>query len=188
MLLEARSDAETASRSGLRATGHLPTRGGFTLVELVAVMVIMTILTFLAAPNMKGVLGKIQEVRCTANMRNIGNSLGSYLLDNQNVWPQGPPPQAGTAWENFWLAVLQPYGISESTWRCPGVDLRSSPDGPRIHYMPTMFPAVPGSATKWSTHPWLMERGAGHGQGPLIYFQIDGVKSFDKVLAECGAR
>lgn len=151
-------------------------------------MAIMVILTFLAAPNLKGAWRKFQEARCTANMRGITTGLHEYLADNQNLWPQGPPPQSGTAWEHFWLAVLQPYGIGESSWRCPGVDLRANPDGPRVHYMPTMFPAVPGIATKWTTHPWLMERGEGHGQGALICFPDGSVKPFDKVLAEVGAR
>lgn len=151
-------------------------------------MAIVVILAFLAAPNLKAVWSKIQEVRCTANMEGIARGLDSYLLDHQNVWPQGPPPEAGAVWEDFWLAALKPYGISATTWRCPGADTRFSPDTPRIHYTPTLFPPTPGIARRWVKHPWLMERGEGHGQGPLIYFQNSGVKSFDKVLAELGAR
>lgn len=121
-------------------------------------------------------------------MRNITTGLHAYLQDNNRQWPQGPTPDAGPAWENFWLGVLQPYGIGPKTWQCPGVATSSDPDATCIHYVPTMFPGVPGIATRWPTQPWLIERGEGHGQGALICFPDGSIKSFDKVLAEQGVR
>ena len=163
-------------------------RRAFTLLELIAAMAILGILILVAVPEFKGMVGNFHEVRCAANMRNIAVGLRSYLQDHGNVWPQGPPPSAGKAWENFWLATLEPYGITAKTWQCPGVSLRRVEDAPRVHYSPTLFPAVPGIADRWATQPWLIERGQGHGQGALICFPDGSIKSFDKVLAELGVR
>ena len=54
--------------------------------------------------------------------------------------------------------------------------------------MPTAFGPTPGLATRWATHPWLIERADSHGQGPLICFPDGSVKPFNKVLAEQGVR
>jgi len=160
---------------------------GFTILDTVAVITIVAILVALAVPNFGNYLRKAQEVRCTANMRNITVALRGYLQDNGNVWPQGPSPESGAAWEDFWLGVLQPYGITGKTWQCPAILARSGTDAPRVHYTPTMFPPVPGIADRWATHPWLIERGEGHGRGVLICFPDGSIKSFDKVLAEEGS-
>ena len=148
----------------------------------------MAILVVFAVPNIGNFLRKAQEVRCMANMRSITVGLRWYLQDHGNVWPQGPPPDGGAAWENFWLGALQPYGITDKTWQCPAITARMKQDAPRVHYTPTMFPSVPGIADRWATQPWLIERGEGHGNGSLICFPDGSVKSFDKVLAEQGVR
>ncbi|MFM8887999.1 MAG: type II secretion system protein [Chthoniobacterales bacterium] len=164
------------------------TKSAFTLLEIIAVMAVLSVLTYLAIPNFKGIMLRAQAVRCQGNMRSITVGLHNYLPDNENIWPQGPSPDAGPAWEDFWLSVLQPYGITPATWRCPSIAMGADEDAPKVHYMPTMFPPVKGIANRWSTHPWLIERGSGHGQGALICFPDGSVKSFDKVLAELGAR
>lgn len=163
-------------------------RRAFTIIELIAVLAIIAILVALALPNIGTYLRKAQEVRCMANMRNITVALRGYLHDHGNVWPQGPPPSAGAAWENFWLSALQPYGITDKTWQCPAIVAQMRQDAPRVHYTPTMFPPAPGIADRWLTHPWLIERGQGHGNGALICFPDGSIKPFDKVLAELGAR
>jgi type II secretory pathway pseudopilin PulG len=145
-------------------------------------------LVLLAAPNVGKFLRNAQEARCMANMRNITIALRAYMQDHGNVWPQGPPPDAGTAWENFWLGVLVPYGITDKTWQCPAIEGRPGQNAPRVHYTPTMFPPVPGIADRWATHPWLIESGEGHGHGALICFPDGSIKPFDKLLAEQGLR
>lgn len=169
-------------------------RGGFTLLEIVAVMLILTIVAVLFVPEMKGMLARAGEAACMANMRSINVGLHGYLQDHSSVWPQGPSPNDQDPWEEFWLATLQPYGITDRTWQCPTLRSQlSSQRGsraapPKVHYIPTMFSATPGAATRWATHPWLIERSSVHGHGPLICFPDGSVKSFFKVLAEQGVR
>ncbi len=160
----------------------------FTMLDAIAALTVVAILAALAVPNLGNYVRKAQEVRCMANMRNITVALRGYLQDHGNVWPQGPPPNAGAEWENFWRPVLRPYGVNDTTWQCPAISARSGADTPRVHSTPTLGPAVPGIADRWATHPWLIERGEGHGHGALICFPDGSIKSFDKVLAELGGR
>ncbi len=157
-------------------------------MELLAAIALIVILALIAVPNLGKYLSRAGEARCAANMRSIVAGLHGYLLDNKNVWPQGPDPDTGPAWEDFWLGTFKPYGIDERTWQCPTTASRSGPEGPQIHYLPTMFPATPGIANRWPTHPWLIEQENAHGNGTLICFPDGSVKSFDKVLAELGVR
>lgn len=176
-----------------RASGR-GTRAAFTLVEVVAACLIIVILVALAIPNFRHYMRRAGEAACMANMRSINVGLRGYMQEHQDVWPQGPSPNEELLWEEFWLAVLQPYGITERTWRCPTIDSSLATDGaaredrPRVHYIPALFGPEPGAAYKWSTQPWLIERGNAHGEGALICFPDGSIKSFMKVLAEQGVR
>jgi prepilin-type N-terminal cleavage/methylation domain-containing protein len=169
-------------------------RGGFTILEVLAAILIVAILAIVLLPSGKDLMMRAGEAGCIANMRSITVALRGYLQDHANVWPQGPSLNEEAAWETFWLKTLEPYGISEKNWQCPvfnstlaakGVPLE---DRPKIHYVPTVFPAEPGIADRWSTQPWLIERASAHKNGPHICFPDGTVKSFNKVLAERGVR
>lgn len=161
---------------------------------MVVVCIVLVILATFFFPDMKNLLRRSGEARCMANMRSITISLHGYLQDNQDVWPQGPSPEDEASWEQFWLKVLQPYGIEPKTWKCPTIEASivssHAPESRKIkiHYTPTLFDATPGIARRWATHPWLIERGNAHLQGALICFQDGSIKSFNKVLAEMGVR
>ncbi|MBE2180404.1 MAG: hypothetical protein IAE97_08025 [Chthoniobacterales bacterium] len=166
----------------------------FTLIDAVAAVLIVAILLILLIPEMAGIKERAAAVRCASNMRSINLALRGYLLDHEEVWPQGPSPDQEQAWEQFWLEALKNYGIDPKTWQCPTINSQlasqgsTSADRPRIHYTPTLFDDTPGIANKWATHPWLIERSDVHGQGPLICFPDGSIKPFDKVLAELGVR
>ncbi len=167
---------------------------GYTLLEVIAAVVILIILAALFIPNMRGALGRAGEARCMANMRNITVGLHGYLQDNKGVWPQGPNLNDEKPWEAFWLNVLKPYSIDEKTWQCPTMDSQLASKGmpreerPKVSYVPTLFSAEPNIATRWATQPWLIERANAHQNGALIAFQDGSIKSFNKVLAEMGVR
>jgi prepilin-type N-terminal cleavage/methylation domain-containing protein len=166
----------------------------FTLLEVLAAVIVLAILVALIFPNYSHYFRRAQEARCAANLRALNIGLRGYLHDHQSVWPQGPSLIEEKAWETFWLATLEPYGITPRDWQCPTVRSAFSrsdipPDRhPKIHYIPTMFTAEPDIANRWSNQPWLIERSDAHGQGPLICFPDGSVKSAQRVLAELGAR
>jgi prepilin-type N-terminal cleavage/methylation domain-containing protein len=65
---------------------ELRRRGGFTLVELVLVVVIVSILAGLAIPNYQIVVAKARAADLLGRIDVIEHSVQSYLGDN-NAWP-----------------------------------------------------------------------------------------------------
>ncbi|MFM8888274.1 MAG: type II secretion system protein [Chthoniobacterales bacterium] len=168
--------------------------GGFTLLEVLAAVLIVAIVATLALPNYQDFIRNAGQAGCIANMRSINIALHGYLQDHQAVWPQGPTPNEEQPWEQFWLSTLKPYGIAEKSWQCPSFVMSAASSGipqderPRVHYVPTSFGPEPNLAYRWSTQPWLIERVSAHRNGAHICFPDGSVKSFYKVLAEHGAR
>ena len=169
-------------------------RQAFTVLELVVVVAILAILALLAFPNYKEFLAKSSQARCMGNLRTLHVGLGSYLNDSKDVWPQGPSPDEGVPWAKFWLNVLEAQGVPPTTWQCPAINRmlgsppRDQPTADSVHYMPTMFDDKPGTARRWATQPWLIERADVHGNGALICFTDGSIKPFNRVLAEQGLR
>jgi len=178
----------------VRSTKTRRRTSGFTLLEALAAAIILAILAVVLLPNARDLIFRAGEVGCIANMRAVTVALHAYLQDHQQVWPQGPSLNDEGPWEVFWLGVLKPYGIETKTWQCPAFNSALAAKGipvgerPKIHYVPTIFPATPGIATRWATQPWLIERSSVHKNGPHICFPDGSVKSFNKVLAEQGVR
>lgn len=166
---------------------------GFTIVELLAVITIIMLLVSVVIPNYGRWMTTAAQARCMANLRSLHVGVGSYLNDNQNIWPQGPSPDAKGEWSAFWLHTLKPFGITSKTWECPSITAMMKESKNQqfheasIHYVPTMFDALPGTAYKWPTQPWFVERANAHGNGALIAFTDGSIKPFNKVLAEQGA-
>lgn len=163
----------------------------FSLLEIIAALSIVSILIILIFPNYDRIVGSAQEAICAHNMRQIRVALGQYLQDHENVWPQAPVDGAEQEIQQFWLAALKPYDISEKTWQCPTISSKLGQEGREnvaMHYAPTAFDTTPDIANRWATQPWLIEVADAHGKGPLICFPDGAVKSFSKVLAELGAR
>ena len=165
---------------------------GFTLLEILVVLLVIAILSLLIIPNYSRIVGAAQEVICASHMRSIRVALGNYLTDHGNVWPQPDPGLEGDALRSFWLQTLKPYGISENTWQCPTIRHALRAEGQTgdfgMHYVPTQFDATPNIANRWTTQPWLIEAANAHGKGALICFPDGTVKSMFKVLAEQGVR
>ncbi len=169
-------------------------RRAFTILEVLVAVLIIAILGAFVAPNYNSWLAKAAQARCMANMRSIHIGLGAYLNDHKDVWPQGPSLLEGKPWAEFWIRTLEPQGIAQKTWECPAI-YRMLGNPPRdqitsesVHYLPTMFDDQPGTARRWPTQPWLVERADAHGSGALLCFTDGSIKPFNKVLAEMGYR
>jgi prepilin-type N-terminal cleavage/methylation domain-containing protein len=159
---------------------HRGFSGGFSLLELLTVITIVAILALLVMPVTEIVRKRTYGIRCMGGMRSIVTSFHTYLQDHERVWPQ--PPQAGKLKNEtaFWLATLQPYGGGDiKAWHCPALmhtQGTSKEVEESLHYAPTLFDGKPGTATKWSNMPWLMEVGDFHGRGALAAFSDGSVR------------
>jgi type II secretory pathway pseudopilin PulG len=162
----------------------------FTIIEVLAAVLIVIILAALLVPNYSYFVTKAQEVVCLSRMRNIHAGLVLYLDDNRFVWPQGPRPEE-PGWTDFWVRTLEPLGVPRRYWQCPTIRKLMREQRERdftLHYVPTLFPDTPRIAYRWPTQPWLIEIADAHGRGPLICFPDGSIKPFSKVLAEQGVR
>lgn len=63
-------------------------KAGFTLIELMIVVVILGILSAIAIPKYQDVTESARHAACRSNLRNIAGGLNMYLAEN-NQYPPG---------------------------------------------------------------------------------------------------
>ncbi len=62
-------------------------RRGFTLVEILVVLGIISVLACIVVPSMEIVKARAASAGCLSNLKAIGIGLNLYLADNQNTMP-----------------------------------------------------------------------------------------------------
>lgn len=108
-------------------------RRGFTLVELLVVVAIITLLISILLPSLARAREEAKRVYCTNNLRNIWTGVLTYALESRDRLPfmedvnlpgssePGTGPEADPFDPRFPTTVgnmLQPY-VQEKTWICP---------------------------------------------------------------------
>lgn len=84
----------------------LSMRRGFTLVELLVTIVIVSVLATIATAGFREVKSRALQVQCKANMRDIGLGLQQHAGDNNGSYPN----TAHTAsLDRAWIEALRPY-------------------------------------------------------------------------------
>ena len=83
-------------------------RAGFTLIEIMVVVVIIGILAGLAAVKLSGRVGQAQDAGAKANIQTIGTAIAMFEVDTGSM-----PPN---------LAALQTKPGSANNWRGPYLD------------------------------------------------------------------
>ena len=113
---------------------------GFTLIEIMVVVVILGILAALVVPN---ILGNVDTARITAakqDIRGIESALDMYRLDNYN-YP--------TAQQGLQALVTQPADPSIRNWRLGGY-LKKLPNDPWGNPYQYLYPGTQGEVDVWS--------------------------------------
>lgn len=67
--------------NGIKSKNHLRDKGGFTLIELMVVMIILGLLAALVAPKVFNKLGKANTNAAYAQIELLGTALDSFRLD-----------------------------------------------------------------------------------------------------------
>lgn len=68
----------------------------FTLMELLAVIVILSILFVMLPPMAKRIRASIHDTECKSNLRQLHIAVSSYLMDHQNEFPVTTVPNQST--------------------------------------------------------------------------------------------
>ena len=85
-----------------RASG----RHGFTLIELLVVVAIIGLLISLLLPSLKNAREQAKQVKCIANLRQIGNVMLMYFSEHKDWFPFERQPFP----DNYWPASAFYYG------------------------------------------------------------------------------
>jgi prepilin-type N-terminal cleavage/methylation domain-containing protein len=95
-------------------------RNGFTLMELMVVIVIIAALAGIGFPVTRSVLAKSKEAACLGNLRSIGIGLQGYLQDHQQRLPDLEAGR-GSKTEDIPVieTVLLEYVGTEEAFHCP---------------------------------------------------------------------
>lgn len=155
-------------------------RAGFTLVELLVVILILGILLALTFPNISALRNKAEGVVCMGRLRGLWTAFSSTLNDG-NGWPQLPSDiQIGTTAEQQWWLTYSSnnLGLTSNDWQCPSIvraqnSSTNNQQASLICYLPTLFDAKPQSPKNWPRMPWFTETQGLHGAG-ILSVRADG--------------
>ena len=65
-------------------------RSAFTLIELLVSIGIIALLIGILLPSLSGAMGAAKRVRCSTNLRSIGQSLTMYMDSGDGLLPYAP--------------------------------------------------------------------------------------------------
>jgi prepilin-type N-terminal cleavage/methylation domain-containing protein/prepilin-type processing-associated H-X9-DG protein len=110
-------------------------RRGFTLIELIVVISIISLLAAILFPVFDTVRARARQTVCLSNLHQLGVAVTLYAQDNDDFFPYGgdagdrntdawQTADGGKYWPEAHLLpalpdILQPYTSSRELWHCP---------------------------------------------------------------------
>jgi prepilin-type N-terminal cleavage/methylation domain-containing protein len=108
------------SSSRLERTGELESRQGFTLVELLVVVVLVSLLSALLMPALGQARKRARAVGCLGNLRQWSLATHLYLADHDDLLPpegSSNAPEGRTGWYTVLPRALGIPAYHEMPWR-----------------------------------------------------------------------
>jgi len=95
-------------------------RAGFTMTEMLVVIVIIATLAGIAYPITTSLIGNAREAACLQKLRSIGIGFQAYLQDNNNRLPELAPGRTSKSQDIPVIeTVLKDYIGGEDAFHCP---------------------------------------------------------------------
>jgi prepilin-type N-terminal cleavage/methylation domain-containing protein len=115
------------------ALGYRPRadRSGFTIVELLVVVMIVGILAGLALPNLRGAALRADAAHVVADARTVGLAAYEYLSDHGQFPPSGPTGAVPEEMEEVLDGVPFEYKGLTYTWYGINIPSEFNVSGPR---------------------------------------------------------
>ncbi|MBS0657185.1 MAG: prepilin-type N-terminal cleavage/methylation domain-containing protein [Verrucomicrobia bacterium] len=166
---------------------------GFTLLEVVAVVLIVGLLLVLLLPVFGRLRARADLVKCSTNLRVLYGAVALHVQE-KGSWPQIAPEADFASYSRKWVQALAPYGPTRDSWICPTIQrLLGAPDlnvegNERIDYVPTTFDENPLRPYEFPSQPWFGEVGDVHGNGNLLILSNGSVRALKEVVRPPGSR
>lgn len=128
-------------------------QSGYTLIEILVVIAVLSLLAALIFPMFGRVRGAARQIHCTSNLRQLGQALAMYRSDYDDRYPFAADPAIHLTGGNFMLFpdmdvigpalpmlsdVMSPYVRSREVWHCPSDAGNVVIDVPHVPY-PSMY-------------------------------------------------
>jgi prepilin-type N-terminal cleavage/methylation domain-containing protein len=165
-------------------------RRGFTLLELMTVIVIISILTVILIPVVQGVTNRARRAACTTNLQSLKAAATAYMQQHMH-WPQVDPlliSRDAPGYADAWYEKFQPFGLTRKNWICPSMqaamnspDFETKRENYRVDYIATPFDDVRQTPFRWANQPWFIEKADMHGTGNLMIFLDGSVKDLSQM-------
>lgn len=152
-----------------------PARHGFTLVEILTSIAIISVLTAITLPVFSKARETARRATCLSNIHQIGLAFAMYMADSAGAFPNNGDPYLWMG--RRWRWVLKPY-LGESVERDP-----EHPDDP-LHSRRTprylLCPSDPFAEAKWDATSYGYSAAFYHTPGQIAAMTTEDLYKHDR--------
>lgn len=96
----------------LSSSQYLPksVASAFTLIEVLAIVAIVALLTALLMPTLQSMRESANEAKCVSNLRSIGSAAAMYSAENEGALPYGRFGDTSSCWFTMISVGMTPEG------------------------------------------------------------------------------